>query len=85
MDLPSKEERIKLGNHGLFKGEQYKNLQDTIIFVESSEHQAQIIANVSGKDAFCVDNGKLYKPQIIKEIQEKKESKIRKILKKIGE
>ena len=83
MNLPSKEERIKLGNHGLFKGEQYKNLPNTIIFIESSEHQAQIIANVSGKDAFCVDNGKFYKPQIIEQIQKTKETKMRKVFRKL--
>ena len=82
MDLPSKAERIKLGNHGLYKGEQYKKLTDTIIFIESSEHQAQIIANVSGKDAFCVDNGKFYKPQIIEQ-PIIKEKKLRKTFRKL--
>lgn len=83
MDLPSKEERIKLGNHGLFKGEQYKNLPDTIIFIESNEHQAQVIANTSGKDVFCVDNSKFYKPQIIEQLPEKKENKFRELFRKI--
>ncbi len=92
MDLPSKEERIKLGNHGIYKAEQYKNLPDTVIFIESSEHQAPIIANLSGKDVFCVDNGKLYKPQIINQKQASKFREwfrrvvplnVRKVLKKI--
>lgn len=82
MDLPSKEERIRLGNHGNYKGEQYKVLPDAIIFIESNEHQAQIIANVSGKDVFCVDNSKIYKPQIIEQpIQ--KEKILRRVFRKV--
>lgn len=84
MDLPSKKERIKLGNHGIYKGEQYKNLPDTIIFIESNEHQAQIIANVSRKDVFCVDNSKFYKPQEIEKPQKQiKENRIRKTARRI--
>lgn len=82
LDLPSKAERIKLGNHGKYKGEQYKNLSDTIIFIESNEHQAQVIANVSGKDVFCVDNSKLYKPQVI-EPAKKQEKRLRKTFRKL--
>ena len=63
LDLPSKEERLRLGNHGLFKGENYKKLNNTCIFIESDERQASVIANVSGKNVYCVDNGKLFKPK----------------------
>ena len=76
MDLPSKEERMKLGNHGQFKGEQYKNLPDAKIFIESNKNQAKVIANVSGKEVFCVDDCKFYKPEIQEprpKIEEKKE------------
>ena len=71
MNVASKEERIRLGNHGLYKGQEYKKLEDAIIFIESSEHQAPIIANESGKPVFCVDNGKLYLPTPTP-VQEKK-------------
>lgn len=77
MNASSKEERLRLGNHGLYKGEEYKKLDDAIIFIESSEHQAPIIANVSGKPAYCVDNGKLYLPNTVV-----KEKKIRRIVRK---
>ena len=91
MDLPSKAERVKLGNHGKFKGEQYKRLEDAILFIESNERQAPVIADVSGKDVFCVDNGKFYKPVIVEqpsivqpiEPQIQKERKARKIFRKI--
>lgn len=78
MDLPSKEERIRLGNHGKYKGEEYKKIEDAIIFIESSVHQAPVIANISGKPAFCVDNSKFYLPMI----ESQKENKVRKIIRK---
>lgn len=53
LDLPSKEERMKLGNHGSFKGETYKKLKDTNIFIESEQNQAIEIAKISGKPVFC--------------------------------
>ena len=92
MNLASKEERIRLGNHGLYKGEEYKKLDDALIFIESSEHQAPVIANVSGKLVYCVDNGKLYLPTAVPKQEEKKLRKmirkyiplsIRKVAKKI--
>ena len=46
LNLESKEERIKLGNHGKYKGEEYPKLPNTLIFIESSEHQALVIANI---------------------------------------
>ena len=85
MDLPSKEERLKLGNHGGFKGEEYKKKRDALIFIESNEHQAPIIANTSGKDVFCVDNGKFYRPQPVLSAPQLalKESRVKRLLKKI--
>lgn len=79
LDLPSKEERIKLGNHGKYKGEQYKKLKDTIIFIESDPRQAIIIAKISGKPVFCVGNSKFYTPQETID----NTSQIRKIYRKI--
>lgn len=60
LDLPSKQERLRLGNHGKYKGEVYKKLKDTNIFIESNESQAQTILNISKKNVFCVDNQKFY-------------------------
>jgi len=81
LNLESKEERIKLGNHGQYKGEEYLKLPNTLIFIESSEHQAPIIANTSGKPVFCVDNGKLYLPTTTKTVT-KKERKIRNLIRR---
>ena len=87
MDVASKEERVKLGNHGIYKGNVYKGLDDAIIFIESNKNQAQVIANTSGKPAFCVDNGKLYKPQpkveVKKEEPRKKSSIVRRAFRKV--
>lgn len=82
LDLPSKEERIKLGNHGQYKGNEYKQIENAQIFIESSIHQAPIIANISRKPVFCVDNSKFYYPEEI--IEQKPEVSIfRHIFRKI--
>ena len=60
MNFKTKEERIKSGSHGKFKGEQYKNLENTNLFVESSAKQAREIANISGKTVFCTENSQIY-------------------------
>lgn len=60
MQFASKEERIRSGSHGSFKGEAYKRLKGTSLFIESDPDQAQEIANISGKGVFCVDNHTFY-------------------------
>lgn len=80
MNLKSKEERLKLGNHGKYKGEEYKKIEDALIFIESSVHQAPVIANVSGKPAFCVDNSKLYLPTEMPKQESKKREMFRKYI-----
>ncbi len=54
LNMPTKEERIKWGKHGLFKGDVYKK-SDCILFVESSLHQAKDIVRVSHKPVFCIE------------------------------
>lgn len=54
LDLPTKDERIKWGKHGLFKGEVYRK-SDCYLFVESSLHQAREIVQVSHKPVFCTE------------------------------
>lgn len=49
LDLPSKEERIRLGSHGKFKAEIYKKLEGSVLFVESEREQAIEIAEIARK------------------------------------
>jgi len=59
LDLPTAEERRKLGCHAKFKADIYKN-SDTKIFVESEPKQARDIALLTGKQVLCVGNDTLY-------------------------
>lgn len=54
LDLPTKEDRIKWGKHGEFKGKIYKQ-SENILFVESSLAEARIICKTSGKQVFCTE------------------------------
>lgn len=95
MDLPSKEERVRLGNHGEFKGKNYKKLNNTNIFIESNYNQALEIARISGKCVFCTENSKFIndshmvkvkrkiKQEIIQKIKRIIPKKLKKFLKKI--
>ena len=58
LNLPDKESRIKWGKHGEFKGECYKNSKNSL-FIESSYHEASIIAKVSNKPVICVETNEL--------------------------
>lgn len=54
LDLPTKEDRMKWGKHGIYKGEAYRD-SDCCLFIESSLHEAIEIANVSHKPVFCTE------------------------------
>lgn len=43
-----------------YKGYIYKNTQDTFCFIESSDYEAQKIAQLSGKCVYCVETNKFY-------------------------
>ena len=60
LDLPSKQERIKQKAHTKIKIDIYRKLTDTILFVESSERQAKIIAEATGKSVICTENDRIY-------------------------
>lgn len=60
MPYATKEERLKHGSHGIFKGENYKRLKKAYMFVESEARQAEDIARVSGKTVFCTENQRVY-------------------------
>ena len=51
LNLPNKEERVRLGCHGSFKAEVYERCPETL-FYESELRQAVEIANRTGKDVF---------------------------------
>ena len=60
LDLPTAEERRKLGCHAKFKAEIYKNLTDTVLFVESEPNQAREIALLTGKTVICTSTDEVY-------------------------
>ena len=60
LDLPTAEERRKLGCHAKFKAEVYKNLADTVLFVESEPNQAREIALLTGKTVICTSTDEVY-------------------------
>ena len=62
LDLPSMTERQRLGVHGSFKAEFYRN-SDATLFVESEEGQARTIARLSGKPVLCVKTHRIHLPE----------------------
>jgi orotate phosphoribosyltransferase len=54
MDLPSKEVRVSLGGHALFKSEVYTRTRASL-FIESSLRQSREIAQRTRKPVFCVE------------------------------
>ena len=60
MDLETAEERRKLGNHAEFKATAYKNLKQSVLFVESDPNQAAKIAALTGKSVFCATTSDYY-------------------------
>lgn len=58
LDMPTKAARIKWGKHGEYKGEYYKK-SECHLFIESSLHQARIIADISGKDVICIETNSI--------------------------
>jgi uncharacterized HAD superfamily protein len=67
LDLPSAAERRRLKIHGSFKAEVYTERRDAILFVESEEHQAQQIAQLSGKAVICTASMTLYGNSLLTE------------------
>lgn len=62
LDLPDAVTRRKLGSHGKFKAQTYRQLRGTRLFIESEQAQAQEIAQLSGKPALCFSNQTMYVP-----------------------
>ena len=57
LNLDSAEQRRALGVHANFKAQVYRSIKDAVLFIESDWQQAQTIAQLSGKDVFCVATG----------------------------
>ncbi len=62
LDLPSAEERRRLGIHGTFKAEVYARHPLTRLFVESEQDQALQIVKASGKPVYCLQTNQMYSP-----------------------
>ena len=62
VDLPTKHARLKWNRHGEYKTEYYKSHKDLYLFIESSQKQARIIADVSQKPVICIETNSLVIP-----------------------
>jgi len=61
LNVPTKAERQRLGNHGSFKGRIYRRL-DAELFIESSARQSPEIARAAGKSVWCVETRAMIQP-----------------------
>ena len=58
LDLPDKETRQRLGNHGEFKAQVYSDL-DAMLFVESNHGQAMEIARLTDRPVYSVEHNQI--------------------------
>ncbi len=61
-DLPTAEERQRLGRYATYKAEVFKSLPDSRLFIESEDWQARDIARIAGKHALDFTSQVLYDP-----------------------
>lgn len=59
LDVPSKEDRIRLNCHAKFKAEIY-SLVKADLFIESNDKQAKEIAEITGRQTICVETDNMY-------------------------
>ena len=64
LDLPSAQERRRLGIHGSFKADLYR-ASDALLFIESEASQAAEIARRSGKPVLCVETQHMLQPDAL--------------------
>lgn len=62
LDLPDAATRQKMNCHAEFKAGVYRSIKDAVLFLESEPHQADKIANQSGKPALCFKTQKMHQP-----------------------
>ena len=61
LNMDSAEERRRLNAHAPFKAQVYASIKESPLFIESDPVQAREIAQLSGKDVFCVGNAVLFR------------------------
>lgn len=61
LNVPSRQERIRLGLHGQFKADIYA-ASDAILFIESEYGQAREIAKKAGKPVLCIETQHIIYP-----------------------
>ncbi len=81
-DLPSKEARQSLNNHGAYKASVYSARRNARVFIESSYKQSIDIARISGKPAYCTDRRLMIQPGHIPELKRKAKSMQHKVKQK---
>lgn len=61
LDLPTAEDRRRLGVHGQFKGKAYRGSK-AMLFIESDHSQAVEIARISGKPVLSIERQEMINP-----------------------
>jgi uncharacterized HAD superfamily protein len=61
LDLPDRNTRMKLGNHGTHKAKHYLDNKNAILFIESSKHQSSQIFEITQKPVFSVEEMLFFK------------------------
>lgn len=61
LDLPDAHTRRRLGAHGVFKGEYYRD-SPAVLFIESEQKQAETIARISGKPVLWLPGAQMVYP-----------------------
>ena len=84
LDLPSAEERRRLGSHATFKASIYRECVEAPLFIESEADQAESIANLSGKPVLCYSTQQMYMPGVsVRTVQAKGRSFLNRAARKL--
>jgi uncharacterized HAD superfamily protein/adenine/guanine phosphoribosyltransferase-like PRPP-binding protein len=67
-DYPDKATRVRDGKHGENKANYYRSTT-SLLFVESSLHQAKTIVQLTGKSVFCTETREMLSPDTIATIR----------------
>ena len=66
LDLPTKEDRIRLKAHAWNKSKYFKENKELVFFIESETKQAHQISQISAKTVYCVDSNEIINPGLFK-------------------
>jgi orotate phosphoribosyltransferase len=64
MNHPDKASRVASGGHASFKASVYRRV-DAVLFIESSMKQAADIAQLTGRDVFCMETREMINPSFL--------------------